>query len=339
VGKLQFNTVEGRITIADFTRLETAYPYVALIPQDRFLGFLVDEAKKLPSFRLLMNAKVHDVIRENGKISGVVYKNEGRVNEVRAYLTVGADGRGSTVRQKAGLILGKTSPPMDVIWFKLPRDRNTQLDSAAEIRFGSGTMLVMIDRGDEWQIGFVILKGSYKSVRESGMDSFHRELTKLAPHISTSLSELKEWSQCAYLSVVTGRVEQWYQPGLLLIGDAAHIMSPVGGVGINYAIHDAVAAANILIKPLIDKNVTELDLVDVQQRRERPIRFIQSVQTLIQKRIIASALKSDEPFRPPLPLRVMSKFPFFQAKMARIIAYGLTPETIKGTSENVFFSR
>jgi 2-polyprenyl-6-methoxyphenol hydroxylase-like FAD-dependent oxidoreductase len=329
VEKLEFNYENSTITIADFTRLKTAYPYVALIPQVKFLNLLVEEAAKVPEFRLIMNAKVNDLIRDENKVCGVVYKHDGQTRELRACLTIGADGRGSTIRQKGGLKLGKTSPPMDVVWFKLPRDKNTALGNAADIRFGSGTMLVMIDRGDEWQMGYVILKGSYKKLREAGMDGFHEELIKLLPEIESSLTNLQDWSQCAILSVVTGRVKQWYQPGLLLIGDAAHVMSPVGGVGINYAIHDAVAAANILTKPLANGNVNEDVLALVQQRREKPVSFIQTIQALIQKRIIAGALKSDKPFQPPLPVRLLSIFPFFQKRMARILAYGLQPEIIK----------
>ena len=157
--KLQFDSADSSITIAEFTSLDTAYPYVALIPQEQLLNFLTEEAKKLPNYRLLMNAKVTDLIREENQTRGVIYKHEGQEKKISAYLTIGADGRGSTVRQKAGIKLGKTSPPMDVIWFKLPRDLDNVLGKAAEIRFGSGTMLVMIDRGDEWQMGFVVMKG------------------------------------------------------------------------------------------------------------------------------------------------------------------------------------
>lgn len=329
VEKFQLTTPEDKITMADFSRLKTPFPYIALIPQERFLTFLTNEAKKNPNFRLIMNAKVHDLIMEDNKICGVIYMKDGRDHEVRACLTIGADGRGSRVREKAGIKLGKTTPPMDVIWFKLPRGQNTGSGNATGGRFGTGAMLAILDRGDEWQLGFVILKGSYKSLREEGMASFHDELIKLAPELKPVLTNLKDWSQCAILSVVTGRVDRWYKPGLLLIGDAAHVMSPVGGVGINYAINDAVAAANTLIDPLIKGTVTEMDLAEVQYRRERPIRFIQAVQSIIQRRIIANALTSGKPFRPPFLVRIMAGFSFFQKRLARIMAYGLQPETLK----------
>lgn len=248
---------------------------------------------------------------------------------MNACLTIGADGRGSTVRQKAGIKLGKTSPPMDVLWFKLPKNTGDKADQAAAIHFGSGTMLVMIDRGNEWQMGFVLLKGTYKTIRDKGLPAFREELIKLAPGLKDTLHVIDDWTKCAILSVVTGRVEKWYQPGLLLIGDAAHVMSPVGGIGINYAIQDAVAAANLLTEPLVNGNVTELELAMVQQRRELATRCIQTIQTFIQKRIIANALKTDKPFKPPLPIRILSRFSIFQRVTARVMAYGFNHESIE----------
>lgn len=325
--KFKFDTADSKITIADFAMLETKFPFVALIPQEKFLDYLTEEAGKIPGFQLVLNAKVTGLITDNDQIKGVFYQHEGQEKRLNAYLTIGADGRGSTVRQKAGIKLGKTSPPMDVIWFKLPHVDDIS-GQVAKIHFGSGTMLVMIDRGDEWQMGFVVIKGSFRSLREKGIEAFHNELLKLVPELEKSLHVINDWSRCAILSVVTGRVEKWYQPGLLLIGDAAHVMSPVGGVGINYAIQDAIAAANLLTGPLKKSNVTESDLAAVQQQREKATRFIQTVQAFIQKRIIANALKSDKPFKPPLPIRILSRFSFFRKTTARVMAYGLQPETI-----------
>lgn len=328
VDRFQLTSEKEQIVLANFSLLASRFPYIALIPQEKLLAFLTAEAKKLPDFQLIMNAKFHDLIIENNKICGVTYMQEGVENKVNAYLTIGADGRGSRVREKAGIKLGKTTPPMDVIWFKLPRGKNTGSGNVTGGRFGTGTMLAILDRGNELQVGFVILKGSYKALREAGIKALHNELIKLAPELKESVTDLKDWSQCAILSVVTGRVERWYKSGLLLIGDAAHVMSPVGGVGINYAVHDAVAAANALTKPLLDNNVTEMDLAEVQYRRERPVRFIQSVQSIIQRRIIAGALKSDKPFRPPFLVRILARFHFFQKIMARTMAYGLQPERL-----------
>lgn len=327
--KFRLTSGNESITMADFSRLDSGYPYIALIPQERFLTFLTNEAKKFPHFRLFMQAKFHDLIVTDDRVCGVKYVQEGNEHEVRACLTVGADGRGSRVREKAGIKLGKSSPPMDVIWFKLPRPEQMGTENKTGGVFGKGTMLAILDRGNELQIGYVIVKGSYKSLREAGIPALQDEIRKLAPELGPALPALKDWSQCAILSVVTGRVGQWYRPGLLLIGDAAHVMSPVGGVGINYAIQDAVAAANILTGPLLQQHITEMDLAEVQRRRERPIRFIQSVQSIIQKRIIAGALKGNKPFRPPLPVRFMTRFAFFRNIMARIMAYGLDPQRIE----------
>ena len=317
------------ITMADFSDLHSAYPYIALIPQERFLTFLAEEAKKYPQFHLIMQAKFHDLIVKDAQVCGVRYVKDGHESEIRACLVIGADGRGSRVREKADIKLGKSSPPMDVIWFKLPRPDHLGTQNKTGGVFGKGTMLAMLDRGNEMQIGYVIVKGSYKALREAGIPALQDEIKKLAPELEPSLPALKDWSQCAILSVVTGRVERWYKPGLLLIGDAAHVMSPVGGVGINYAIQDAVAAANVLTMPLLQQGVTEMDLAEVQYRRERPVRFIQSVQSIIQKRIIAGALKGDKPFRPPLPVRIMTRFKFFRRIMARTMAYGLDPQRIE----------
>ena len=329
VDKFRFTSVEDRITMADFTRLDTPFPYIALIPQEKFLSFLTEEAKKYSGFRLIMNAKFHDLITNDNKVCGVKYMKDGTEHDIPAYLTIGADGRGSRVREKAGIKLGKSSPPMDVIWFKLPRAEHMGPENQTGGQFGKGTILALLDRGNELQIGYVIVKGSYKALREAGISALHDELIKLIPALQPSLTHLKDWSQCSILSVVTGRVEQWHKPGLLLIGDAAHVMSPVGGVGINYAIQDAAAVANVLTNPLRNQEVTEQDLAEVQLRRERPVRFIQSVQSIIQRRIIAGALNAEKPFRPPLLIRLLARFAFFQKGMARIMAFGLAPERVQ----------
>ena len=329
IGEFQLSSVANSITVADFSLLKASFPYVALIPQEKFLTYLAVEADKLPFFHRVMNAKVHDLIIKNNKICGVTCMRDGVIHKVHACLTIGADGRGSRVREKADLKLIKTTPPMDIIWFKLPKKHDLHGRNATGGRFGVGTLLAMLDRDHEWQLGFVILKGSYKLLREKGMEVFHDELLKLAPELKTSLQYLVEWSQCSILSVVTGRVDRWYKPGLLLIGDAAHVMSPVGGIGINYAIHDAVATANILIEPLLSGDIGETNLADVQKRRERPVRFIQAVQSIMQKQIIRSALKSGQPFNPPVILRFLAGFTAFRRIVAYMLAYGLQPELLK----------
>lgn len=329
ISKFRFAGNFSSITLADFSLLDSSFPFVALIPQERFLTFLSKEADKLPSFRRIMNATAHQLIMKNDRVCGVIYMKDGTMHEIHAGLIVGADGRGSGIREKANIKLIKTTPPMDIIWFKLPKEHDPRAENATGGRFGVGAMLAMLDRDHEWQLGFVIMKGSYKTLREKGMTAFHDELLKLAPELKASLQYLEDWSQCSILSVVTGRAQRWYKPGLLLIGDAAHVMSPVGGVGINYAIHDAVAAANILTRPLLAGDVKETDLAAVQKRREHSIRFIQTVQAIMQRQIISSALHSGRPFKPPILLWLLARFTSFQRKMAYLLAYGLRPESLK----------
>jgi 2-polyprenyl-6-methoxyphenol hydroxylase-like FAD-dependent oxidoreductase len=328
IDKLEFESIDGSIVIAEFGSLKTHFPFVALIPQERFLDYLATQAQRFSNFHLQMNARVHDLLYKDGKVCGVKYSHNGTNCELFADLVIGADGRGSVIRRRAGLELEKSSPPMDVIWFTLPKNRNAQSARAAAGRFGSGTMLVRLDRGDKWQMGYVILKGSYKILREQGLQTFRKHIAELMPEMVSSLPALTDWSQCAILSVVTGCVKQWHKPGLLLIGDAAHVMSPVGGVGINYAIQDAAAVFNVLQDKIASGTVTNMDLARVQRRRERPIRFIQGIQSLIQKQIIANALVSDRPFHLPLAMRIFSKFKLFRMAMARILAYGIQPEKL-----------
>ena len=251
IEQAQFGTGRGLVTMADFTRLQTAYPYVALVPQARFLERLVEEAKQYPGFRLCMNATFTELLKQDEQIAGIKCVHNDEARSIPAHLVVAADGRNSAVRQQAGMELCRTSPPMDVLWFKLPAPENRKLAGGFQARFGAGTMLIIIDRGDHWQAGFIILKGSYRDFRKAGLGAFRDQLAEIAPELKDIFSGLEDWSQCAILSVVTGRVEQWHRPGLLLIGDAAHVMSPVGGVGINYAIQDAVSAANVLAPRLV----------------------------------------------------------------------------------------
>ena len=328
IEKVRFMTARGPVTMADFTRLESAYPFIALVPQSRFLERLVEEARQYPNFRLWMNTTFTGLLKEDKKTVGIKCVHNNEPGNIPAHLVVAADGRNSATRQQAGMELRRTSPPMDVLWFKLPLPEDRNLAGGLQARFGAGTMLIMIDRGDHWQTGFIMLKGSYRDIRKAGLGAFRDQLAEMAPELRETFSHLKEWSQCAILSVVTGRVERWYQPGLLLIGDAAHVMSPVGGVGINYAIQDAVSAANVLTPHLVKGTVSENDLAEVQKRREAAVAFIQQLQRFIQNRIIAAALKSDKPFQLPLPMRILTRSAFVQRKFAQVLAYGLKPELL-----------
>ena len=325
-------TVSGPFTPVDLSRLNTKFPYITLMPQTSFLEFIVGEAKRYPNFRLVMEARVRELIEEDGVIRGVRYESEDGLHEVRAVLTVGADGRGSRVRRLAGFEPVKTSPPMDVLWFKLPREEG---DPEGLIgRFGRGHIAVMLDRQDYWQAGYVIPKGTYPELRREGIESLRRGFAELIPEYADRIEHLEDWKQASLLSVESSICPRWYRPGLLLIGDAAHVMSPVAGVGINYAIQDAVVAANVLSGPLkqSQKRLVDLDtkyLAAVQRRRELPTRLIQRFQALIQQRVLAPTLRSNEPFAPPLFLRLLLRLPIVRNIPSRIIAFGLWRVRVK----------
>ncbi|MCA1634722.1 MAG: FAD-dependent oxidoreductase [Acidobacteria bacterium] len=322
-----FMTPDGPVTVADFRRLKTRFPYIMMIPQKDFLEFLVEEARRYPSFHLTMGARVEELVREGEAVVGVGYESDGRAHEVRALLTVGADGRGSRVHHLTGFEPFKTSPPMDVLWFRLPRSEDDGEGLFA--RFGGGTAVVMLDRLEEWQIGYVILKGSYRQVREEGIEALRRKLAEAVPLLAGRVAHLKEWKQVAMLSVESSRLPRWYLPGLLFIGDAAHVMSPVGGVGINYAIQDAVAAANVLSAPLLSGEVKTEHLREVQRRREWPTRVIQAIQTQLQNRVVAAALKPGQQFNLPPFIRLLLRIPLLRDLPARIIAFGVRPSHIE----------
>jgi len=330
VGQLNFKSAEHTLEVADFSGMDCKFPFVGIIPQDKFLNYMVSKAEALPDFNIIMGAKVKELKQVDGKITGVKYKKEGDEFELDSLLTIGADGRGSTARRLANIKLGKTAPPMDVLWFRVSIPKDAALKESVDIRVGSGTMVVMVNRGDYIQCGYIIMKGSYKELRHKGIEHFQKEVIEMAPELTSTIKEINDWKQCAILSVVTGRVDQWYQEGLLLIGDAAHVMSPVGGVGINYAIQDAVATTNLLTDAIKEDRLTMADLAKVQNRREPAVKFIQFFQVFAQKRIISSALKSDKPFSPPLPLKLVSRFPFMRKQIARFLAYGKNHEVVEG---------
>ncbi|HYN87443.1 MAG TPA: FAD-dependent oxidoreductase, partial [Ardenticatenaceae bacterium] len=325
-------TAYGPFTPADLSRLKTKFPYITIMPQTSFLEFIVEEAKKYPSFRLSMGARVRELVEEDGAVRGVRYEDEGGRHEVRAALTVGADGRGSRVRRLAGIEPIKTSPPMDVLWFKLPREPGDPEGLVG--RFGRGHIAVMLDRDDHWQTGYVIPKGSFPELRHEGIAELRRQFAELIPEFSSRVEHLTDWRKVSLLSVESNCCPIWHKPGLLLIGDAAHVMSPVAGVGINYAIQDAVAAANILVGPLRESqerlvNLNEKYLAAVQWRRELPTRIIQAVQAQVQRGVLAPALESSEPFSPPLLLRLLPKIPILRDLPARLIGYGVWPVHVK----------
>jgi 2-polyprenyl-6-methoxyphenol hydroxylase-like FAD-dependent oxidoreductase len=320
---LRINTPDGSVLLGDLRWLRTRFPFVAMLPQAQFLAFLCEEAKRYAGFHLVMGANVQRLVEEDGIVRGVRYRGADDLwHEVRASLTVAADGRFSKLRSLAGLEPIRTAPPMDVVWFRLPRNPEDQHDAGA-IHIRDGHLVVLLERADEWQIGYVILKGSYGELRSAGVEALHSSLANVVPWLADRVHLIKDWSHVAVLSVESSRLARWHKPGLLLIGDAAHVMSPVGGVGINYAIQDAVEAANLLAEPMRKGQVQASDLAALQKRRERPVKVMQRFQGIIQNRIAAPALQSGKPFRLPLLFRILLKLPLLRRLPARMIGFGI----------------
>ena len=318
---------ETEIPFADFTHLPTHCKFLVLMPQWDFLNFVVKHAKRFPAFHLRMEANVTDLIRERSRVVGVRAETQQGELEVRADLVVGADGRSSTVRDRAKLEVVDFGAPMDVLWMRLSRKPGDPPQSLG--RVNTGGMLVMIDRGDYWQCGLVIRKGAFEEIKREGLPAFQERIIMFAPSLRNRVTELNDWDEIKLLTVKVDRLRRWHCQGLLCIGDSAHAMSPVGGVGINLAIQDAVAAANILAEPLRKKSVNEAVLGKVQRRRELPTRAAQSLQLFIQKRIIQHVLNTDKPVSAPKRLLLFQRFPFLRRVPARLIGVGFRPEHIK----------
>ena len=321
--ELRFRTPQGSVTLADFRHLKTRFPYIVFMPQWDFLDFVTKEAERYPNFRLEMNADVRDLVEENGAVRGVRYEAYDGTHEVRAALTVAADGRDSRVRDRSGLEVVGTGPPIDVLWFRLSRREGDPEESSGYI--GAGRFLVLINRGDYWQVGYVIPKGGDREVREAGLEAFRRSIGEAVAEVADSTGELQDWEQVKLLSVQVNRLRRWYRPGLLCIGDAAHAMSPVGGVGINLAIQDAVVAANVLTRPLREGNAKPRHSRAVQRRRELPIRILQGLQSLAHRRVAAPAARSGVLPSPPAPVRALLRLRAVRDLPARLIAFGVWP--------------
>lgn len=315
------------LTVADFSTLPTQCRFVAFIPQWDFLAFLTQEGARYPGFQLLMQADVTGLIEEAGSVVGIRANQPDGPLEVRASLVVGADGRHSTVRAKAGLSIEEFGAPMDVLWFRLSRQPADPADPIG--RFDAGRIFIMLNRGDYWQCGFVIAKGSLEQIRANGLPAFRAAVARLAPFMADRAAELHDWEPIKLLTVQVDRLRQWYRPGLLCIGDAAHAMSPVGGVGINLAIQDAVATANLLTAPLRAGRLTTRDLRLVQQRREWPTNMTQRVQLAVQNRVIRPVLTGSGKLSPPFAVRLIARFPFLRRIPARMIGMGFRPEHVK----------
>ena len=326
VYELNAQVGEMRLTIADFRHLPTRCGFVAFMPQWDFLNFLAEKAARYPNFNLTMQAEVTGLIEESGRVVGVRAKTANGEIEVRADLVVGADGRSSIVREKAGLKVKEFGAPMDVLWFRL---RRTAKDPAATMgRFDSGRIFIALNRGDYWQCGYVIAKGQFEEMRRQPFETFRAAIVKLVPYIGDSVQELRGWDDVKLLTVRVDRLLEWFRSGLLCIGDSAHAMSPVGGVGINLAIQDAVAAANVLFEPLRDGQLALDHLRRIQKRREWPTRVTQWLQVAVQRRIIARVLVETGPLKPPLAVRLLAKIPFLRRVPARIVGLGIRPERV-----------
>jgi len=325
---LQF--ANGPFRPIDLGRLKTRFPYILLVPQVRFLEFIAGEAAKYPHFQLVMHAQVQKLVEEDGAVRGVRYAAPDGIHEFRATLTIGADGRFSQVRRLAGFEPIKTAPPMDVLWFRLPKaPGESEITGGAFGGIGRGRIFIMLERTDYWQSGLVFTKGHYQELRAKGVASIRQSITEIDPRLAAQAEHLTDWQQMTLLSVESSRCPLWHKPGLLLIGDAAHVMSPVGGVGINYAIQDAVAAANILAKPLLTGRVTETDLAEVQRRREWPTRVIQGLQSFMQRNLVANALLAQKAVNIPWQLRLFVRIPILRDLPARLIAFGVRRERLK----------
>jgi 2-polyprenyl-6-methoxyphenol hydroxylase-like FAD-dependent oxidoreductase len=315
------------VKIADFTHLPTHCKFLALMPQWDFLNFLVEQGKRYPGFQVTMRAEATDLLEEKGRIVGVSAKTPNGLLKIRAALTVGADGRHSVVRERAGLQVLDLGAPMDVFWMRISRRSSDPGQSLG--RAEAGKVFIMIDREAYWQCGFVIPKGAADEVRRRGIEQFRAEIVALAPFLNDRVGELRDWNDVSLLTVKVDRLKRWFRPGLLCIGDAAHAMSPVGGVGINLAIQDAVAAANILVAKLATGALSERDLGTVQSRREFPTRATQRLQIAVQNRVIRRVLSSAHPLMLPWPLRLLRQWPFLRRIPARVIGIGFRPEHVR----------
>jgi 2-polyprenyl-6-methoxyphenol hydroxylase-like FAD-dependent oxidoreductase len=315
------------VKIADFTHLPTQCKFVASMPQWDFLNFIVEQGRRYPRFQVKMQAEATDLIEQDGRIVGVSAKTPDGVMEIRASLTIGADGRHSVLRERAGLEVMDLGAPMDVLWMRISRRPSDPGQSLGHVE--AGKMLVMINREDYWQCGFIIPKGGMDEIRKRGIEQFREEIAALQPFLRDRVSELRDWNDVSLLTVKVDRLQQWSRPGLLCIGDAAHAMSPVGGVGINLAIQDAVAAANVLAAKLAAGGLREQDLHAVQRRREFPTRATQRLQILMQNRVIRRVLASAQPLTVPWPLKLMDRWPFLRRIPARLIGMGFRPEHVR----------
>jgi 2-polyprenyl-6-methoxyphenol hydroxylase-like FAD-dependent oxidoreductase len=315
------------IRIADLSRLKVKYPFIAFMPQWDFLNFLRESGKRFSSLKVMMDADATDLIWSGDKVAGVLADTPDGPVEIRADLTIGCDGRHSIVRQRANLEVEEIGAPMDALWFRSGKHAGESESVFARVE--AGKMMVTFDRGDYWQCAYVIAKGQYDAVRARGLEAFRNDVIGMAPILTSGISDVKTWDDVKLLTVAINRLKRWTRDGLLCIGDAAHAMSPVGGVGVNLAVQDAVATANLLAARLAIGCPSEPELDAVRRRREFPVRVTQAMQVVVQNNLISVALKAgDRPLRAPLLARIVSALPWLQGVTARFVALGVRPEHV-----------
>jgi 2-polyprenyl-6-methoxyphenol hydroxylase-like FAD-dependent oxidoreductase len=314
------------VPIADFSRLPTHCKFIAFMPQWDFLNFLAEKAKRFPSFVLRMEHEVVDLLFDNDRVVGVRAKTPNGEREIRADLVIGADGRHAVTHERANLEIQEYGAPIDALWMRLSKRASDPPRSLGF--FQHGKLLVLLDRGDYFQVGFVIPKGGLDEIKKRGLSELHREIVRLGPFLQDRIGELDDWEKIKLLTVQINRLKKWCREGLLCIGDNAHAMSPAGGVGINLALQDAVATANLLAAKLRDRAVTVAELEEVQKRREWPTRLIQGMQSFVHRRVVTGR-ESRTGDKVPFPLRLFLWFPFLRALPARLIGLGPRPEQIR----------
>ncbi len=315
-----------RFTIGDFTHLPTHCKFIALMPQWDLLDFVARKASAFPHFSLRMQTKATSLIEENGELRGLRAQTPEGELEIRADLVIGADGRHSTIRERAGFVPEEFGSPIDVIWFRLPLNASDPTEPVA--RLAAGRFLVMLYRGDYWQCAFVVPKDGFARIEREGIAALRARLASIAGFAADRVNTIRSFADVSLLTVTVDRLTQWAKPGLLCIGDAAHAMSPVGGVGINLAVQDAVATANLLWKTLKRGRPTLEELNGVQARREFPTRLTQEAQVLIQNRVVAPTLAGEGELKPPLAVKLLDWFPLLRRLPARLVGIGVRPEHV-----------
>jgi 2-polyprenyl-6-methoxyphenol hydroxylase-like FAD-dependent oxidoreductase len=315
------------VRIADLRRLHTKYPFIAFMPQWDFLNFLREAGKRFASLQVMMNTEAVDLIRRGETIAGVRAGTPNGVIDIEADLTIACDGRHSTVRERAGLEVEEIGAPMDVLWFRVGRRADETENLFARVE--PGKMMVTFDRGDYWQCAYVIAKGQYEAVKARGLQALLDDVVRMAPILRSGIADVKSFDDVKLLTVAINRLARWTRPGLLCIGDAAHAMSPIGGVGVNLAVQDAVATANLLADKLQHGCPSENELDAVRRRREFPVKMTQRMQMVVQNNIISGALQGgNRPLKVPLVVRLITALPWLQGIPARLLALGVRPEHV-----------